>query len=270
MTSYAVGDVQGCYKPLLCLMKRVKFDRRQDQLWFAGDLVNRGPQSLEVLQLARSLGDRAKIVLGNHDLHFLAVATGIRRPRGKDTLDAILQSPELDSLVDWLRYKPLFYTDAGLGYSMVHAGVPPGWSVAKTQVRAHEVEQMLQSSRYLDFLDAMYGNEPLCWSKHLRGMARLRIVTNYLTRMRFCTADGTLDLVDKTHKESIRQGFLPWFRHPNPHFQNHKLIFGHWAALDGQMEKKNIFPLDTGCAWGGRLTMMRLEDGKFFRCKCRK
>ncbi len=269
MATYAVGDVQGCYKPLTNLMKRVNFDLQKDELWLAGDLVNRGPQSLEVLQLARSLGDQAKIVLGNHDLHFLAVATGIRPPRSKDTFDALLQSPELDSLVDWLRQSPLFYTDVKLGYSMVHAGIPPGWSIAKTERRAIEVEQMLRSSRYLDFLDDMYGNEPLRWDSNLRGMERLRVVTNCLTRMRFCTADGTLDLIDKTHKESVRMGFLPWFRHPNPSFQNHKLVFGHWAALDGQIEVKNIFPLDTGCAWGGRLTMMRLDDGKFFRCKCR-
>ncbi len=269
MATYAVGDVQGCYKPLMGLLKRVKFDQGKDQLWFVGDLINRGPQSLEVLQLARSLGDQAKIVLGNHDLHFLAVATGMRPARAKDTLDAVLQSPERDALVDWLRQQPLFYTDAALGYSMVHAGIPPGWTLARTQKRAHEVEQMLCSSRYLDFLDAMYGDEPLRWSKDLRGMERLRVITNYLTRMRFCTADGTLDLLDKSHSESSRLGFLPWYRFPNPSLENHKLVFGHWAALDGKMEVENIFALDTGCAWGGRLTLMRLEDGRFFRCKCR-
>ncbi len=269
MATYAVGDVQGCYEPLMCLLKRVKFDHNQDQLWFVGDLINRGPQSLEVLQLARSLGEQAKIVLGNHDLHFLAVATGMRPARGKDTLDAILQSPECDDLVDWLRRQPLFYTDAKLGYSMVHAGIPPGWSLARIQMRALEVEQMLRSSRYLDFLDDMYGDEPLRWTKHLRGMERLRVITNYLTRMRFCTADGTLDLMDKTHAESSREGFLPWYRFPNPSLENHKLVFGHWAALDGKVETRNIFALDTGCAWGGRLTLMRLDDGNFFRCKCR-
>jgi bis(5'-nucleosyl)-tetraphosphatase (symmetrical) len=253
----------------MCLLERVKFDRGKDELWFVGDLINRGPQSLEVLLLARSLGDHAKIVLGNHDLHFLAVATGMQPPRGKDTLDAVLQSPERDALVDWLRQQPLFYTDATLGYSMVHAGIPPGWSLARTQKRAHEVEQMLSSSRYLDFLDTMYGDEPLRWSKELRGMDRLRMITNYLTRMRFCTADGTLDLIDKTHAESSRLGFLPWYRYPNPSLESHKLVFGHWAALDGKVEAKNIFALDTGCAWGGRLTLMRLDDSRFFRCKCR-
>ncbi len=269
MATYAVGDVQGCYRPLMCLLKRIKFDEGTDQLWFVGDLINRGPQSLEVLQLARSLGDQAKIVLGNHDLHFLAVATGMRPPRNKDTLDPVLQSPECDSLVDWLRQQPLFYTDAALGYSMVHAGIPPGWSLARAQKRAHEVEQMLRSSRYLDFLDAMYGDEPLGWSADLRGMERLRVITNYLTRMRFCAADGTLDLMDKTHTESARLGFLPWYRFPNPSLESHKLLFGHWAALDGKVDVKNVFALDTGCAWGGRLTMMRLEDGRFFRCRCR-
>lgn len=269
MATYAVGDVQGCYQPLTCLLEQVGFDAQHDQLWLTGDLVNRGPQSLEVLRFAKSLGDSARVVLGNHDLHMLAVVCGVREARHKDTFDALLQAPDLQEIVDWLRCQPLFYTDAKLGYSMVHAGIPPGWSIAKTTKRAREVEQVLRSLWFRDFLDAMYGNEPLRWSKTLRGMDRLRVITNYLTRMRFCTADGTLDLLDKTSKESARLGFLPWFRQPNPNLQGHKIVFGHWAALEGQIEKKNIYPLDTGCVWGGKLTAMKLDDGSFYSCKCR-
>jgi bis(5'-nucleosyl)-tetraphosphatase (symmetrical) len=233
-----------------------------------GDLVNRGAQSLEVLRLAKSLGESARIVLGNHDLHLLAVAWGMRKPKPKDTFTAILNAPDRDELLDWLRRQRLFYHDDRLGYAMVHAGIPPGWSLAKTEKRAREVEAVLQSKQLPDFLDAMYGDEPARWSKDLKGMRRLRVITNYLTRMRFCAADGTLDLVDKSSRESSRQGFLPWFRHPNPRLEGEKVLFGHWAALEGQVKQKHIFALDTGCVWGGKLTMMCLEDGSYHHCKC--
>lgn len=269
MATYAVGDVQGCYAPLLCLLEKIGFSKHRDQLWFVGDLVNRGPQSLEVLRMAKFLGDSARVVLGNHDLHLLALASGVRQPRPKDTLDAILAAPDREELIAWLRKQPLFYSDPELGYSMVHAGIPPGWSLGKTAKRSREVEKVLQSTRYRIFLDSMYGNEPAGWSKGLKGMERMRVITNYLTRMRFCTADGTLDLLDKNNKESRRNGFLPWFRHPNNRLRGHKILFGHWAALEGQQEKKNIIPLDTGCAWGGKLTMIKLDDGSFTNCKCR-
>ncbi len=268
MATYAVGDIQGCYAPLLCLLEEVEFDKRRDQLWLVGDLVNRGPQSLEVLRLLKSMGNSVKIVLGNHDLHLLAVAWGVRKAKPKDTFDAILAAADKDELLAWLREQPLFYRDKKLGYAMVHAGIPPGWSLAKVEKRAHEVEQVLQSRQIAEFLDAMYGDEPARWDKHLRGMKRLRVITNYLTRMRFCTADGTLDLDDKTGKESTREGFQPWFDHRNPLLDEHRILFGHWAALEGQVTGKNLFALDTGCVWGGKLTMMRLEDGRYFYCKC--
>jgi bis(5'-nucleosyl)-tetraphosphatase (symmetrical) len=269
MATYAVGDVQGCYAPLVCLLDKVGFNKHRDQLWFVGDLVNRGPQSLEVLRLAKFLGKSARVVLGNHDLHLLAVAYGLRKQRPKDTFDAILAAPDKQELMVWLRAQPLFYADTKLGYVMVHAGIPPGWSLAKTEMRSREVQQILRSRRYRVFLDAMYGNEPARWNKNLKDMERLRVITNYLTRMRFCTADGTLDLEDKSNKESRRRGYLPWFRHPNSSLQGQKILFGHWAALNGQQEKKNIIPLDTGCVWGGKLTMMNLETGSFHSCKCR-
>jgi bis(5'-nucleosyl)-tetraphosphatase (symmetrical) len=270
MATYAVGDVQGCYEQLLCLLEQVNFDSSRDYLWFVGDLVNRGPQSLEVLRLARMLGDHAQIVLGNHDLHLLAVASGAREARAKDTLQAVLDAPDRDQLLDWLRSQPLFHTHSELGYAMVHAGIPPGWSLNKTRKRAREVEQVLQSPWYRDFLDAMYGDEPLRWSKKLKGMERLRVITNYLTRMRFVTADGTLDLEESSSRESKREGFLPWFQHPNAHLQNHKILFGHWSALEGQVDKPafDVYPLDTGCTWGDKLSLIRLEDGKLFQCKC--
>lgn len=268
MATYAVGDIQGCYQPLQCLLDDANFKAGRDQLWMVGDLVNRGPQSLEVLRFAKSLGDSARVVLGNHDLHLLAVAAGVQKVRSKDTFEEILAASDRKSLLDWLRQQRLFHHDEKLGYAMTHAGIPPGWSLAKTDKRAREVEQTLQSGQMKAFLEAMYGDEPAAWDKHLKGMPRLRVITNYLTRMRFCRADGTLDLQDKTHAVSTRNDYLPWFRHPNPQLQDQKILFGHWAALDGQVDVDNIFALDTGCVWGGKLTMMRLEDQRYFHCKC--
>jgi bis(5'-nucleosyl)-tetraphosphatase (symmetrical) len=268
MPTYAVGDVQGCYKALRCLMKKIKFDPKRDTLWLAGDLVNRGPQSLEVLRLAKSLGKRARIVLGNHDLHLLAIAYGVHEARQKDTLDAILRAPDRKELIDWLRRQPLIHSDKQLGYSMVHAGIAPIWSLKKAHKLAAEVEAKLQSKKIADFLSAMYGNEPQVWRDDLRGSKRLRTITNYLTRMRFCTRDGKLDLDTTDSRESSRPDFAPWFDYGNDQLAGQRIVFGHWAALEGKSNSKRFHALDTGCVWGGQLTAMRLEDGKRFHCDC--
>ena len=268
MTTYAVGDVQGCYAALRCVLKEVAFNPAKDALWLVGDLVNRGPQSLEVLRFAQSLGKRGKVVLGNHDLHLLAVAEGSRKTRTKDSLDAILDAPDREELLDWLRHQPLIYTDNRLGYTMVHAGIPPIWSLSKAHSLAREVEAALRSDRRRRFLGGMYGNDPLCWNNNLSGIKRLRVITNYLTRMRFCCADGTLDLEDSDSKVSSRPGFRPWFDHKNPALNGHQLIFGHWAALEGVTRQPDVHALDTGCVWGGRLTLLRLNDQTRISCAC--
>ncbi|MBB3167274.1 symmetrical bis(5'-nucleosyl)-tetraphosphatase [Simiduia aestuariiviva] len=269
MATYAVGDIQGCYDPLQRLLKDVSFDPARDRLWVAGDLINRGPQSLEVLRYLRGLGDALVVVLGNHDLHFLAVAEGVRKPSKSDTLEAVLAAPDLPDIVQWLRRQPLLHCDKVLGYALVHAGIPPQWSLKKALKRAAEVEQVLQSGDYRRFLKAMYGNEPAGWRKGLRGMKRLRVITNYLTRMRFCDPAGQLDLTNKSAPHAVNLGYAPWFALENRKTRGERIIFGHWAALEGQVSEADVFALDTGCVWGGCLTLMRLEDQARFQVQCK-
>jgi len=269
LTTYAVGDLQGCLEPLTCLLERVDFSPSRDCLWLAGDLVNRGPQSLEALRFVRDLESSAITVLGNHDLHLLAVAHNIERMRKSDTLQAILDAPDRADLIDWLRQQKLIHYDAERHTAMVHAGIPPQWSLEKALRRAAEVEQALQDDALLlPFLDGMYGNQPAKWNKELHGVPRLRLITNYFTRMRFCKADGTLDLDAKEGADSAPAGYAPWFSHSNRKTRNVKLIFGHWAALEGQCDEPNVFALDTGCVWGNAMTLMNLDSGEIHRCEC--
>ena len=198
MPTYAIGDVQGCHQPLLRLLDSLRFDPASDRLWFAGDLVNRGPESLQVLRFVCGLGERAVTVLGNHDLHLLAVSEGVRKALRKDSLGAILEAPDRDDLLGWLRRQPLAYRDDAFAHVMVHAGIPPQWSIEDTLARSREVEHALQGPLYRDFLHHMYGNFPDTWDDRLEGFERLRLITNYLTRMRFCAADGKLDLDNKS------------------------------------------------------------------------
>ncbi|NKQ13389.1 symmetrical bis(5'-nucleosyl)-tetraphosphatase [Pseudomonas sp. SST3] len=269
MTIYAVGDLQGCLEPLQCLLQRVDFSPSRDCLWLAGDLVNRGPQSLEALRFVRDLGSSAVTVLGNHDLHLLAVAHNIERLKRSDTLKPILDAPDRTDLIDWLRQQRLVHHDAERATTMVHAGIPPQWTLAKALRRAAEVEQALRDDAMLQpFLDGMYGNLPAKWNKELHGVPRLRLITNYFTRMRFCKADGTLDLQAKEGIESAPPGFAPWFSHPNRKTRGCKIIFGHWAALEGRCDEPNVFALDTGCVWGNTMTLMNLDSGEMHRCEC--
>lgn len=268
MATYAIGDVQGCFQPLQCLLEKIAFDPRRDRLWFAGDLVNRGPDSLAVLRFVRGLGDVAASVLGNHDLHLLAVAEGVRKPNRKDTLDAILEAPDRDVLLDWLRQRPLAYREDAYPYLMVHAGIPPQWSVDDTLRLAHEVELVLGGADHGQFLHHMYGDQPACWDESLTGFDRLRLITNYLTRMRFCTSDGRLDLDNKGGPADAGAGLVPWFDHPARRSASTPILFGHWAALQGTSGISSVHALDTGCVWGGRLRALRLEDGQLFHCDC--
>lgn len=268
MANWAIGDIQGCFSDLCCLLEKIAFGPEQDTLWLVGDLVNRGPESLEVLRYVKSLGDSARVVLGNHDLHLLAAAMTSLGPRAKDTFTDILTAPDREELLDWLRGQPLLVRDKALGYVMTHAGIPPIWSIDKAEELAREVATALQSEHAEDFLTAMYGNEPECWSDELEGLVRLRVITNYLTRMRFCTAAGQLDLVDKTHSHSDRSGFKPWFEHPLQLSAGEDIVFGHWAALVGESSNPRTHALDTGCVWGNSLTAMRLEDQHRVSCNC--
>lgn len=269
MTTYAVGDLQGCLEPLQRLLQRVDFSPSRDCLWLAGDLVNRGPASLEALRFVRNLGSSGVTVLGNHDLHLLAVAYDVGRLKRADTLKPILDAPDRADLIDWLRQQKIIHHDAEREATMVHAGIPPQWTMDKALRRAAEVEQALRDDAMLPlFLDGMYGNQPAKWNKELHGIPRLRLITNYFTRMRFCKSDGTLDLEAKEGLGSAPPGFAPWFSHSNRKTRGCKIIFGHWAALEGQCDAPNVYALDTGCVWGNAMTLMNLDSGELHRCNC--
>ena len=261
MSTYAVGDIQGCFDVLRRLLDKVVFDPRHDHLWVVGDMVNRGPQSLDTLRFIYSLGDRASVVLGNHDLHLLATAHNLRPMSQSDTFEAILDAPDCNTLLDWLRHRPLLHHDETLNYVMVHAGIAPQWSLDQAKQYASEVEHALQSEHYLDYLTGMYGNTPLSWNDQLSGTERLRVITNYFTRMRCLNAEGHLNL---KNKGLPKKNDIPWFEYPKRKMQGNRIIFGHWAALEGNTHSANAIGLDTGCVWGQRLTLMRLEDNQFF------
>ena len=269
MTTYAIGDIQGCYKPLMKLLKKVKFNPAKDKLWCVGDLINRGPKSLDTLRYLRDIDDAAEIVLGNHDLHFLAIFHDCAPPRSKDTLNKLLAAKDSQELSDWLRSKPLAHFDSvdtrkGIQhYLMVHAGVAPDWTLQKTLDLAAEVELVLQGPDFKKLLSGMYGDQPDRWSKYLQDLDRLRVITNYLTRIRFCNEIGTMNLTIKEGISSAPLGFKPWFEYETITPRTN-IIFGHWAALEGYTGKPHIFAMDTGCVWGRELTMMSLEDHKLY------
>tara|TARA_R110002167_G_C12658108_1_gene649680 strand:+ start:177 stop:992 length:816 start_codon:yes stop_codon:yes gene_type:complete len=267
MATYAVGDLQGCLNELKALLSQVNFSA-DDQLWLTGDLVNRGPESLASLRFVKDLGEQAKVVLGNHDLHLLAVACDKRKAGRKDTFDAILNAPDRDELMHWLRHLPLLHHDTAKGYVMVHAGIPPIWSLNKAIACAREVETVLRSPLAREFFSHMYGNEPNRWKDSLEGWERYRMITNYFTRMRFCNAKGKLELDTKTGQQNPPKGYAPWFSFKDRLISHHRLLFGHWASLEGRSDTPNIYPLDTGCVWGGSLTALRLEDQRYFSVGC--
>jgi len=269
MSIYVIGDIQGCYKPLRKLLKSVNFKPGKDELWCVGDLINRGPRSLDTLRFLSDMDEAVTIVLGNHDLHFLALYHDCAGINGRHTLDKLLAAPDCGELAKWLRFKPLVY-DKVLSnqqgeqhYLMVHAGVPPQWSRKKTLKLAAEVETALQGKHFRKFLTNMYGNKPDCWDDELSGQKRLRLITNYLTRMRFCTPEGKLELSSKAGLETAPDGYFPWYQFERLTPETF-ILFGHWAALEGQTNRPGVYALDTGCVWGRELTMMRLEDHQLF------
>ena len=268
MSTYAVGDIQGCLQALKCALKRVEFNPDRDVLWSVGDIVNRGPRCLKTLRFLYDMRDNLVLVLGNHDLHLLAVAAGVRAPNRSDTLDKILQAPDKEKLLAWLLHRPLIHREHG--FTLVHAGIPPQWSVEDAIERAREVEQVLQSPDCIEFLKQMYGNEPLLWSDDLTGMTRLRVITNYLTRMRFCTSQGVLDLDSKGPSPNLgKVAVSAWFSHPRRKTAKERILFGHWASIEGQTDHPNAIGLDTGCVWGGAISLYELETGRWTRCQCK-
>ena len=265
MATYAVGDIQGCLTPLKKLLSMVLFDPKKDMLWLVGDLVNRGPHSLHTLLFLRDLGECVKIVLGNHDLHFLKLASGAGTPSPSDTLNEVLRSRYAADLAEWLRTKPIFHK--GDTYSMVHAGILPQWSLTQAESLAKEVQEQLSGKRWRSFLRNVYGNEPNKWRNSLSGITRSRVIINAFTRMRICSLSGAMNFAFKQDKAFIPKDFYAWFDVPRRKTEGDAIIFGHWSAL-GLLIRNNVIGLDSGCVWGRSLTAVRLEDRKVFQTNC--
>jgi bis(5'-nucleosyl)-tetraphosphatase (symmetrical) len=255
MTIYAIGDVQGCYDALRRLLDVIEFNPEHDQLWFAGDLVNRGPQSLETLRFVKSLGEAAKVVLGNHDLHLIASTTLARPPNKKDTWGDLLAAADCDELIHWLRHQKLFYYQAG--FAVLHAGLPPQWDLAMALKMAAGLERVIQSDDHPIFFKNMYGNKPTVWYDGMSLEEQLRFAVNCFTRLRYCTRNGILDFSQKGPPGSQPTGLLPWFAVPERKSQDLRIIFGHWSSL-GFYQGYNCHAIDTGCVWGGQLTALKL------------
>jgi len=262
MATYAIGDVQGCYDELRELLGEIGFRRGRDKLWFVGDLVNRGPKSLEVLRFVSSLGDAAVTVLGNHDLHLLAQYEGVEKLKEKDTFQDVLDAPDSRELVDWLRGRPMMHADDSC--AMVHAGILPAWSVEKALELGAEVQAALAARNYRDFLQRMYGGSPDAWRDNLSGWDRLRVIVNAMTRMRFCSIEGRMELDAKGAKAP--RGYQPWFE-TRPASEKTTIVFGHWSQLGLRLDER-LAGLDSGCVWGGRLSALRLQDRKLYQVPC--
>jgi bis(5'-nucleosyl)-tetraphosphatase (symmetrical) len=260
MPTYAIGDVQGCFDELKQLLNDVRFDRKLDKLWFVGDLVNRGPKSLEVLRFVKQLGRDAIVVLGNHDLHLVTQHEGFERPRKDDTFHDVLRAPDRKELVDWLRTQPMMHVEGA--HAMVHAGLLPQWSIQKALALAREVESALSGPSYKEFLKNMYGSEPDEWTDSLSGWERLRVIVNAMTRLRFCTPQGKMQFHAKG--KTPPPGYVAWYEGRR---DKETIVCGHWSALGLKLTEK-LAAIDTGCVWGGRLTALRLEDRTLYEVPC--
>lgn len=259
MSIYAIGDVQGCDEELAALLERIRFQADRDRLWFTGDIVNRGPRSLEALRRVHAMRDNSIVVLGNHDLHLLAVArSGHRRQKRGDTLDDILGAPDRETLLDWLQSCPLLHHDPDIGFTLIHAGLPPQWDFTTAATAAHEVEQALAVDP-VALYEQMYGDDPDRWSDSLAGMERLRFIVNCFTRLRYCDADGHINLKLKESPDEVRAPWIPWFRVPGRRSRELRIVCGHWSTL-GVFQEENVAGIDAGCVWGGRLCALRLDQ----------
>jgi bis(5'-nucleosyl)-tetraphosphatase (symmetrical) len=273
MAVYAIGDVQGCYEQLQRLLDQISFDPAKDKLWFAGDLVNRGPDSLKVLRFVKQLGERAICVLGNHDLHLLAISEQVDKHKDpNNSLEQILTAPDRDELLHWLRHRPVMHHSAKRNFSMVHAGLPPQWDLATALQCAAELEAVLRGDDFHGYCEQMYGNLPDLWDPGLTGMDRLRFITNCFTRLRYCKADGSLSLKESGAPGSQSASLTPWFEMPGRASKDERILFGHWSTL-GYGRHNNSWSLDSGCLWGGALTALRIRKRKQplpFQLKCPK
>jgi len=271
MSIYAIGDVQGCYDQLRHLLDQICFNPEKDKLWFAGDLVNRGPDSLKVLRFVKGLGSRAVTVLGNHDLHLLALSQHVDKHKDpKHTLDQILNAPDREELLHWLRHRPLMHYSKKRNFSIIHAGLPPQWDIPTALEHAAELESVLQGDGFHDFCQQMYGNLPDRWDPELEGMERLRFITNCFTRLRFCTADGSLSLKESGAPGTQDPSLTPWYAMQERASSNSRILFGHWSTL-GYGRHNNTWSLDSGCLWGGSLTALRIRKKKepeLFQLNC--
>ncbi len=272
MATYAIGDIHGCYAQLQGLLDKIKFDPTQDILWFTGDLINGGPQPAETIRFIQSLGTQHVCVLGNHDVVLLGVAAGkIPAPRDRKIgMEPVLMAPDRDELIAWLRQRPMVHFDVERNVLLVHAGVLPQWTLPQIQNYAHEIETLLRKQTDDRFVTEMFGNEPAIWNEQLTGMPRIRFLLNCFTRMRFCTADGKLDLTTKGEIDNAPSGYQPWFKFNRPHTEDIKIIFGHWAALLGNTGVANAINIDTGCVWGHELTAVCLDDWRYFQVKSQR
>jgi bis(5'-nucleosyl)-tetraphosphatase (symmetrical) len=272
-STYAIGDVQGCFDDLLRLLEKLEFDPNVDRLWFTGDLVNKGPNSLELLRFVRGLGSAAITVLGNHDLHLLAAAAGAVKIRKKDTIAEILYAPDCEELLFWLRHQPVLHHSETLGFTMIHAGLPPQWDLEKARQCARELETVLQNFDYEDLFLHLAGDGPLRWREDLEGWERLCFITNCFTQLRWCSHSGRIDLLGKRRTASAKKKrSRPWFEIPHRASKPLRILFGHWAKLvvaPPAIGAAGVVHLDTGCANGGRFTAFRLEDWRCFRLKCK-
>jgi len=265
VSDYAIGDVQGCYEPLQRLLELIDFDEKTDRLWFVGDLVNRGPESLAVLRFVKALAITPIITLGNHDLHLLGSLFGEEPWKGHDdTVEAILKASDAEDIGHWLRTQSILHYSPEFNVVMCHAGIAPLWDLAQAQSLAQELEKALSGDNYKEFLNHMYGNNPDMWSDELAGLDRLRIITNYFTRMRFCDAQGRLELGYKGTIAKAPANLYPWYNVPQRKAIEADIVFGHWAALMGVNPNPEIHAIDTGCLWGGLLTALRLQDKQRF------
>ena len=257
MAVYAIGDLQGCHDDFRRLLDQCRFDPARDRLWLVGDLISRGPDSLGTLRHVVSLGEAVVSVLGNHDLHMLAVDAGGKSTRDPD-LQAILDAPDREQLLGWLRHRPLLHHDAELGYTLVHAGIYPFWDLQQAMSCAEELQDVLRGEHYRDFFERMYGDKPVVWSEDLQGWERLRFICNSFSRMRFCSPAGELCLKAKGPPGTQPEGFQPWYLVEGRKTRDQRIIFGHWSTL-GRQQVENVYALDTGCIWGGELTALQID-----------
>lgn len=262
---WMVGDLQGCHDALLRLLDHPDIAADpHSRFWFAGDLINRGPQSLQTLRTIMSLGDRATCVLGNHDIHLLAIAAGIRKPGKSDTVQEILNAPDADGIIDWMRHRPMMHR--AHGHILVHAGILAPWSADEAETLAREVEAALRGPRWKAALEKIYGNEPTYWDKNLESGKRLRVIVNAMTRMRMCAPDGRMDFSHKDAPDN-KSGLVPWFDVPGRAIEDETIVFGHWSTL-GLMIRPDAICLDSGCVWGRQLTALRMQDHKLVQVNC--